>query len=115
MTDTTNQAIAEVLEDAFRGLYMTNEDGDFVPVYDSYNVLKDGLAADIAKLITEARIDQVHKDLGGYSYSMPMKSMRTRNTAFKLYAVKFFNTKIKERRESQLAQLKFITTDGEGE
>lgn len=52
-----------------------------------------------------ARIDEVHKCLSGQSFTMPMKSMRTRNTAFKLYAVKFFNTKIKERRERRLQAL----------
>ena len=56
--------------------------------------------------VQEARKDQIHKDLGGYSYTMPIKSVRTRNTAFKLYAVKFFNSKIKERRERALDHLK---------
>lgn len=42
---------------------------------------------------------------GGYSYQKPMKSMRTRSTAFKLYAVKFFNGEIKKRRELLLASL----------
>lgn len=60
----------------------------------------------IAKHTQKARIDQVHKDLGGLPLTMPIKSVRTRNTAFKLYAVKFFNSKIKERRERQLATLK---------
>ena len=41
-----------------------------------------------------------------YSYTVPMKSMRTRNTAFKLYAVKFFNSRIKERRQALLQQLR---------
>jgi hypothetical protein len=44
---------------------------------------------------------------GGISYPMPIpvpiKSMRTRNTAFKKYAVKYFNGKIQERRERLLA------------
>ena len=58
------------------------------------------------KQVIEARIDQVHKDLGGLPLTMPIKSMRNRNTAFKRYGVKMFNTKIKERREAQLAKLR---------
>jgi hypothetical protein len=42
---------------------------------------------------------------GGYSYQKPMKSMRTRSTAFKLYAVKFFNGEIRKRRELLLSSL----------
>jgi len=56
--------------------------------------------------IREAERRGILKATGDYSYTMPMKSARTRNTAFKLYAVKFFNSKIRERREALLLQLK---------
>jgi hypothetical protein len=68
-------------------------------------VKKDRLEALIESKVLEGKIEQVHKDLGGYSYTMPIKSVRTRNTAFKLYAVKFFNGVIAKRREKQLAEL----------
>jgi hypothetical protein len=55
--------------------------------------------------VQAARVKQIHKDLYSYSYSMPPRSTRNRNTAFKLYAVKFFNGVVKKRRESQLAAL----------
>lgn len=41
----------------------------------------------------------VNTVVGGDSFIMPMRSMRTRNTAFKKYATKYFNTRIKERRD----------------
>lgn len=67
-------------------------------------------AKDQAEMWPEAYREGVENGIkratGSYSYSMPMKSVRTRNTAFKLYAVKFFNGKIKERREALLLQLK---------
>lgn len=59
----------------------------------------------------EIRRDQINKDLGGQSFHMPIKSARNRNTAFKLYAIKFFNGTIKKRREQQLDKL----TNGEGD
>lgn len=69
-----------------------------------------GIAVDVVALLEAARHSGVETGIkratGGYSYTMPMKSVRTRNTAFKLYAVKFFNSKIKERRTALLLQLK---------
>lgn len=69
-----------------------------------------GIIEMVKRLVLEGRYQGIENGIrratGGYSWSMPMKSVRTRNTAFKLYAVKFFNGKIKERREALLAQLK---------
>lgn len=53
----------------------------------------------------EAEERGIKKATGGYFYNMPIKSVRSRNTAFKLYAVKFFNGEIKKRRERLLAEL----------
>jgi hypothetical protein len=69
------------------------------------SVARTAINAKITELLVEARTNQINKDLQGYPYSMPMKSMRSRNTAFKLYAVKFFNGEIGKRKERQLAQL----------
>lgn len=62
---------------------------------------KQRLNALIEKKVREA----VNEATQPYHYTMPIKSVRTRNTAFKLYAVKFFNGNIKKRRERLLAQL----------
>lgn len=56
-------------------------------------------------LLAKAERRGIKKATGGYYYEMPIKSMRSRNTAFKLYAVKFFNGEIKKRRERLLAAL----------
>lgn len=70
---------------------------------------KDEADRQLQSLIDAARKEGIENGIkratGGYSWSMPMKSVRARNTAFKLYAVKFFNGKIKERREALLLQL----------
>lgn len=52
-----------------------------------------------------ARLNEAKQNLQPYTYRMPIKSVRNRNTAFKLYAVKFFNGKVKERLERRIAQL----------
>lgn len=64
-----------------------------------------GLYGFIAAQCAAARRKEAKECLQPYYYAMPMKSTRTRNTAFKLYAVKFFNTKAKERLQRRLEQL----------
>lgn len=54
----------------------------------------------------EAVLAAINQATQPYYYNMPIKSVRSRNTAFKLYAVKFMNSKLKERRELMIAKLK---------
>ena len=67
---------------------------------------KQRLLALIEKEKVGARKDQIGKDLSGIQYILPVRSVRTSNTAMKKYAVKFFNGEIAKRRNHQLAQLK---------
>jgi hypothetical protein len=109
-SDKPKQAVIEALKKDFHNLYRESFTTDWeaerividavLDIMSLYNLM--GL---IGQMMSEVRRDQIGKDLGGYSYTMPIKSVRTRNTAFKLYATKFFNSKIKERRERQLAAL----------
>ena len=54
-----NERLDEVLDDVLIGMYCTNPDGDFVPLYDSKNVLRDeakqALTSLIKELVAEAK------------------------------------------------------------
>lgn len=63
------------------------------------------LQAYIEQEVRKAEENAIKRATAPYPYTMPMKSMRSRNTAFKLYAVKFFNGNIRKRHDSMLAAL----------
>ena len=48
-----NERLDEVLDNVLIGMYCTNPDGDFVPLYDSKNVLRDEAKQLITSLIKE--------------------------------------------------------------
>ena len=55
--------------------------------------------SDAKQQIKDLILELIGEATAGESYTMPIKSMRTRNTAFKVYANKHFNNRMKQRRE----------------
>lgn len=53
---TIEEQIDDILQDSFVGLWMTDENGDFVQVNDKYNVLRDFLKQQLLSLIQEEKI-----------------------------------------------------------
>jgi hypothetical protein len=86
----------------------THRDDLWAVSTDEIKETKEKLEALIASKVLEAEERTVKQALQPYSYSMPMRSARSRNTAFKPYAVKFFNGNVKKRRERMLAELKAL-------
>ena len=48
-----NERLDEILDNVLIGMYCTNPDGDFVPLYDGKNVLRDGAKQALTSLIKE--------------------------------------------------------------
>lgn len=59
----------------------------------------------ILDLIDTKVKEAVNRATQPYNYQMPSKAFRSRNTAMKLYATKFMNSKLKERRQLLLDEL----------
>jgi len=59
----------------------------------------------LSALLVKSRRQAILEATGGMSFNMPMRSMRTRNTAFKKYAVKYFNSTIEKRSARMLTAL----------
>ena len=65
-----NERLDEILDNVLIGMYCTNPDGDFVPLYDGKNVLRDGakqaLTSLIKELVAEAKPTRSETQLGNF-------------------------------------------------
>lgn len=59
--ETLDERINELLFMAFVGMYVRNEDGDFVPITDDYGVLKTDFAQSINQLIEAEKVKELEK------------------------------------------------------
>lgn len=76
----------------------------------------EGAAQLLANLLTEAKVEELRfglAQLSGLDKSHIGRSFYTRNTAFKNYAVKFWNNRMKDKRTKILDRIKSLQGENE--
>lgn len=96
-----NEQIDEILEQEFIGLWTQDENGDFVSVSDTLDVLKNSLKQSLLQLIKEEKIKELEKmmdtfvDDDSFTYSRPVED------GWDYDVDKYVQDRIKELKESK--------------